>query len=63
MFKRQKHLVIREISPEDAIYSMMTIKNCFNDVSVQTLLTLKYIFLIKKKTGCSGSLLLHTGIL
>ena len=49
MFKRQKHLVIREISPEDAIYSMMTIKNCFNDVSVQTLLTLKYIFLIKKK--------------
>ena len=65
MFKRQKRLVIREISPGGAIYSMMTIKKFFNDVSVETLLALKYIyiFLIKKKTGFSGSLLLHTGFL
>ena len=34
MFKRQKHLVIREIGPEDAIYSMMTIKKIFLMVSV-----------------------------
>ena len=34
MFKRQKHLVIREISPGDAIYSMMIIKKIFNGVSV-----------------------------
>ena len=49
MFKRQKHLVIREISPGNAIYSMMTIKKSFLMVSVCKPSWLSKFFLIKKK--------------
>ena len=65
MFKRQKHLVIREISPGGAIYSMTTIKKNLLMVSVckPSWLSKIFFFLIKKKIGCSGSLLLHTGFL
>ena len=47
MFKRQKHLVIREISPGDAIYSMMTIKKILV-VSGCKPSWLKYFFNYKK---------------
>ena len=53
MFKRQKHLVIREISPGGAIYSMMTIKK-FLMVSVCKPSWLSKFFLIKKKLAAVG---------